>query len=134
MIIEAHWRRIKHGYLHRFNRSRIDLVIWILVTKIIPDSVYRLDVLTSGISRLGIASWRKAFKKEWKILAAKEIEDLNEKLSTYHTDPASFVCACPGFLLSRFLIWTVLSQFQIQWHLNMMFDALGQHHSGRAHS
>ena len=27
MIIESHWRKIKHDYLHRFNRPRIDLVI-----------------------------------------------------------------------------------------------------------
>ena len=30
MIVEAHWRKIKHDYLHRFNRPRIDLVVWIL--------------------------------------------------------------------------------------------------------
>lgn len=27
MIVESHWRKIKHDYLHRFNRPRIDLVV-----------------------------------------------------------------------------------------------------------
>ena len=32
MITESHWRKIKHDYLHRFNRPRIDLVCWVIVS------------------------------------------------------------------------------------------------------
>jgi hypothetical protein len=38
MIVESHWRRLKHDYLHRFNRPRIDLVIvWVLISRVILD-------------------------------------------------------------------------------------------------
>lgn len=102
MIVEAHWRKIKHDYLHRFNRPRIDLVIWILLSRIIPDCINRMDALIEGNHRKVSASWRKAFKKQWKDAATKEVPIDNIK--KYHTDPFRWTCACDAFLESRFLI------------------------------
>jgi hypothetical protein len=53
--------------------------------------------------RRAIASWRKAFKREWKtlVIRSKTIEDPIQK---YHTSPAPWSCGCPSFLNSRFLI------------------------------
>jgi MULE transposase domain len=45
MIVESHWRKIKHDYLYRFNRPRIDLVIWILLSRLIPSALTRLHAL-----------------------------------------------------------------------------------------
>ena len=102
MIVESHWRRIKHDYLHRFNRPRIDLVVWILTSRVIPDAMIRMDILLNGGHRRVIASWRKAFKQEWKKLAARECD--SDSCSRYHTNPQSWVCGCYAFLESRFLI------------------------------
>ncbi|KAF8879755.1 hypothetical protein CPB84DRAFT_1714242, partial [Gymnopilus junonius] len=40
MIVEAHWRHIKEDYLHHFSFPRLDLLVWVLVTKLVP-SYYR---------------------------------------------------------------------------------------------
>lgn len=107
MIVESHWRKVKHDYLHRFNRPRIDLVTWILCTRVIPDSIEQLNMMTNprpAQRRFNLASWRSKWTKEWERLEAKATEVSLEKIRFYHTDPRRFVCACPAFLLSRFLV------------------------------
>ena len=102
MILESHWRKVKHDYLHRFNRPRIDIVTWVLLSSVIPDALTRMQVLLERDHRKGRASWRKHFKQEWKKLSSRA-EDMvaNDR---YHTDPAKWTCSCPYFLTSRFLI------------------------------
>lgn len=102
MILESHWRKIKHDYLHRFNRPRIDLVVWVLLSKLIPDCLQHMNSIEMGDTRRGIASWRKDFKSLWNQNAKKEVR--NESMETYQTDPIKRVCGCPDFLLSRFLL------------------------------
>lgn len=107
MIVESHWRKIKHDYLHRFNRPRIDLVTWVLCTRVIPDSIHLLRALTdpkAPQSRFTEASWRKKWKAEYTRLEDKAVEVKPEKIMHYHTDPRLFVCSCPAFLVSRFLL------------------------------
>ncbi|KAJ7593159.1 hypothetical protein C8J56DRAFT_755743, partial [Mycena floridula] len=36
MILESHWHRIKHDFLHHFANPRVDLLVWVLVTKVAP--------------------------------------------------------------------------------------------------
>ncbi|KIM22675.1 hypothetical protein M408DRAFT_56778, partial [Serendipita vermifera MAFF 305830] len=36
MICELHWRRIKHDYLTHNHKPRVDYLIWILVTRLMP--------------------------------------------------------------------------------------------------
>src|SRR5258708_5708098 len=45
MIVESHWRKLKHDYLHRFNRPRIDLVICVLLSRLIPSAITRMHSL-----------------------------------------------------------------------------------------
>jgi hypothetical protein len=55
-----------------------------------------------------LPSWRKAFKREWKRCAATPITaPLNPK---YRPDPLRWVCTCPSFSTSRFLICKHLVQ------------------------
>ena len=55
-----------------------------------------------------LPSWRKAFKREWKRCAATPITaPLNPK---YRPDPWRWVCTCPSFSTSRFLICKHLVQ------------------------
>src|SRR3954453_6547800 len=92
MIVEAHWRKIKHDYLHRFNRPRIDLVLWILTSRVVPDAVTRMKSIQSGDHRKATASWRKAYKRQWKKLTDRKVEA--ENIQKYHTSPAKWTCAC----------------------------------------
>ncbi|KAJ3738611.1 hypothetical protein DFH05DRAFT_1367237, partial [Lentinula detonsa] len=41
MMVEAHWRRIKHDFLHHFHSPRVDLLAWILITKLVPLYLHR---------------------------------------------------------------------------------------------
>ncbi len=102
MIIESHWRRIKHDYLHRFNRPRIDLVTWVLVSRVVPQALERMTAMLKKDHRIATAAWRKAFKRQWKHLQSYQVG--HQDLIEHHTDPSKWTCACKSFLLSRFLI------------------------------
>ena len=102
MIVESHWRRLKHDYLHRFNRPRIDLVTWILAKRVIPEATEKMKGLIEGNHRMATAAWRKPFKRQWKVLQNKEVNP--DSLLRYHTAPMKWVCACEAFLESRFLL------------------------------
>lgn len=102
MIIESHCRRIKHDYLHQFNRPRIDLVCWVLLTRTIPQALEKMTAILNKDLRMAKAAWRKPFKKEWKLLQSMPVE--SESLLKYHTNPIRWTCACEAFLQSRFLI------------------------------
>ena len=102
MIIESHWRRIKHDYLHRFNCPRIDLVSWVLVSRVVPQILERTKAILENDQRIGTAPWRKIFKKEWRNLRSQDVD--SQSLAKYHTDPTKWTCACESFLTSRFLI------------------------------
>ncbi|RDH27526.1 hypothetical protein BDQ94DRAFT_184479 [Aspergillus welwitschiae] len=102
MIVESHWRTLKHDYLHRFNRPRVDLVVWVLTSRVLPDAVHRMTAISSGQFRVFKARWREAFKKQWRRESCKAVH--LDKLKEYHTNPANWVCACKSFLHSRFLL------------------------------
>jgi hypothetical protein len=102
MIVESHWRKIKHDYLHRFNRPRIDLVIWVLLSRLIPSATRRMRALLEYDHRQAMASWRKDFKSEWKMMNGRLPEPV--RIHHYYTDPVRWTCACHSFLNSRFLV------------------------------
>ena len=102
MIVESHWRLLKHDFLHRFNRPRIDLVLWILISRLVPAAVSKMRAIQSRDYRVATASWRADFKKEWKELSGR-VPDA-ETFRQYHTNPRKWVCGCDFFLGSRFLI------------------------------
>lgn len=102
MIVESHWRSIKHDFLHRFNRPRIDMVIWILTSRSIPLGLDRMKAIQVGDQRRALVSWRKVFKRNWKELKSHATNP--QSLQKYHTDAAKWTCACDNFLQSRFLL------------------------------
>ena len=102
MIIQSHWRRIKHDYLHRFNCPRIDLVSWVLVSHVVPQFMKRVKAIIENDQRMGTAHWRKIFKKEWKNLQSQHVD--SQSLVRYHIDPSNWTCTCDLFLVSRFFI------------------------------
>ncbi|KAF9033847.1 hypothetical protein BJ165DRAFT_1356948, partial [Panaeolus papilionaceus] len=69
MILESHWRRIKHDFLHHFHMPHCDLLVWILVVKLAPLYYRKLNLLLTETGRYReLPSWRKNFKKTWKKL------------------------------------------------------------------
>jgi len=38
MMADSQWRTIKHDYLHRFSCPRVDLIVWVLLSRLIPES------------------------------------------------------------------------------------------------
>jgi hypothetical protein len=103
------WRQIKHDFLHHFHRPRLDLLVWILVEKLAPSYYRKLDQMLNDTGRYReLSCWRKPFKHEWKKLTKTPITmPLNAK---YRPDPKTWVCTCPYFVKSRFLLCKHLVQ------------------------
>ncbi|KAL0564139.1 hypothetical protein V5O48_017915 [Marasmius crinis-equi] len=110
MIMESHWRHIKHDFLHHFSKPRIDLLAWILITKLGPSYYRKLDVLLGDIGRYrSVSAWRKPFKKLWRECEKKQIPEPTGVFE-YRTDVKRWVCTCPALAKSRFLICKHLVQ------------------------
>nr|GAT51701.1 predicted protein [Mycena chlorophos] len=105
MICESHWRKLKQEYLHEYHSPRLDLLVWVIVTKLCNPYYDKLVKLTTylGRNRLSeLASWRETFHHEWRKLEKVAISDRVH--DTYRPDVKRWVCSCPAFLTSRFLI------------------------------
>ena len=98
MIVESHWRCLKHDFLHDHNRPRV----WILTKRVFPRYAQRMDAILRNDHRVGRVSWRKKFKSEYLSLFSAFVDPAS--LLKYHTDPIRFVCGCETILWSRFLI------------------------------
>ncbi|KAH8985839.1 hypothetical protein EDB86DRAFT_2832928 [Lactarius hatsudake] len=109
MFVEGHWRRVKEDYLQHFSLPRVDLLAWVLVTKLAPTYYRKLDVVLNNIGRFcELPQWRRDFKFEWNKATRTPITmPLNEK---YKPDVNRFVCTCPQFIISRFLLCKHLVQ------------------------
>ncbi|KAJ7101717.1 hypothetical protein C8R44DRAFT_887916 [Mycena epipterygia] len=103
MILESHWRRIKHDFLHHFHMPRCDLLAWILIVKLAPSFYRKLDRLLTDTGRYReLPSWRKDFKRMWRELEKRPITlPVNP---AYKTDVKRGLCTCPSLPTSRFLL------------------------------
>ena len=88
---------------------RCDLLVWILVTKLAPTYYRKLDRLLTETARYReLSSWRKGFKKIWRKLEKTPITlPLND---AYKPNVEKWICTCPSFVISRFLICKHLIQ------------------------
>jgi len=88
---------------------RCDLLVWILVTKLAPFYYTKLDRLLVENGRYReLCSWRKDFKKEWRALEKRAVtQPVND---AYKPDAEKWVCTCPAFVKSRFLVCKHLIQ------------------------
>ncbi|KAJ3979858.1 hypothetical protein F5890DRAFT_1632026 [Lentinula detonsa] len=109
MINEAHWRHIKHDFLHYFHKPRVDLLLWILITKLTPTYQRKLHHLTEDTGRYrGLACWRKAFKREWKKLESTPVTlPLPDE---YRPRVKQWACTCASQAPNRFLLCKHLVQ------------------------
>jgi len=104
MLVESHWKVIKRDFLPKFFRPRLDLVIFIIIKRLLPHYQQRQNRIIQGREK---PSWRKEFKKEWRICEKHE-----KKENTHVTDVEKWVCSCNSFLLSRWPICYHLVQLK----------------------
>ena len=109
LTLVTSWRKIKKDFLNHFSNPRVDLLVWILLEKLAPQYYRRIDRILHPIPRYRErASWRKAFKKEWKRCIKTPIRgDVDDK---YRPDAHRWVCSCGNFVRSRFLLCKHLAQ------------------------
>ena len=103
---------MKEDYLHHFTLPRLDLLAWVLITKLAPTYYRKLDVMLNDVGRFReLPRWRKDFKSAWgKAMRTPITVPQNEK---YRPDVKRFVCTCPHFVVSRFLLCKhLVQQFQ----------------------
>lgn len=79
------------------------------MTKLMPNYVQKLDekLIYNGRHR-NLYAWRKPFKAQWMKCKSTPISDPDDP--KYATDPHRWVCTCPAFIRSRFLICKHLVQ------------------------
>lgn len=106
------WRKIKKDYLHHFARPRVDMLVWILLDKLLPQFSHRIGRLFLGYGRArDPASWRTQFQHDWKALETRTASEHDSfRYEKYNPKPLLWVCSCPAFSQSRFLICKHLVQ------------------------
>ncbi|KAG8990423.1 hypothetical protein FRB90_001762 [Tulasnella sp. 427] len=92
MTVENHWKQLKHHYLHFLHRPRLDQVIYLISTALVPDFMSYAHRLEDG-HRLGrariLTPAQKRFKKAWK---AKKKAIVSGRI--YQTDVLLWQCNC----------------------------------------
>ncbi|KAJ7046236.1 hypothetical protein C8F04DRAFT_1024649, partial [Mycena alexandri] len=111
MNVENFWRQLKHNFLHNHVRPRLDLLVWILVTKVTPAYMARAHALEDTY-RVGRAKpltpYRKVFKSTWRALQKLPLSDDADK--KYITCIVTWTCTCPGFKYNACLLCKHLVQ------------------------
>ena len=72
MLMESHWKVVKCDYLPKFFRPRLDLVTYIIISRLIPHHQQQFNKYQQGRE---VVSWRKEFKKEWISLSKRKINE-----------------------------------------------------------
>ena len=58
---------MKEDYLHHFSLPHLDLLAWVLITKLTPTYYRKLKVMLNETSHFHeLPKWRRDFKAEWK--------------------------------------------------------------------
>ena len=111
--LQSHsWRCVKGDYLYHFSLPRVDLLAWVLITKLVPMYYRKLEIMLNDIGHFReLPKWRKDFKAEWiKAMMMQITMPLNKK---YRPATQRFVCTCPQFVTSRSLLCKhLVQQFQ----------------------
>lgn len=80
-----------------------------MITKLAPTYYRKLQVRLTDIGRFReLPDWRKAFKQEWNRCLKVDIS--NPINPQYRPDPVNWICTCPYFVTSRFLVCKHLVQ------------------------
>jgi hypothetical protein len=98
MMIESHWSLVKRHHLVRSPRARLDKVIHVLLEDTIPH--HQQKWRQSLLLRRYLLHYEEEFLKDWNSLA----DNTDIDCSRYLVDVNGWICNCPAYAKSRFLI------------------------------
>ncbi|ORX58894.1 hypothetical protein DM01DRAFT_1208795 [Hesseltinella vesiculosa] len=113
MMVESHWRVLKRVDL--LNHNRPDYLVFKIISKTCAKKIRQFNEKIAR--RVTTPSWENDFRSEWATLASRELTDDGESL--YEVDTARWVCGCPYFVHSRFLLCKHLVSSRMVWWLGM---------------
>ncbi|KAJ3965250.1 hypothetical protein EV361DRAFT_855650 [Lentinula raphanica] len=68
MMVESTWKHIKRRDLHQFNRPRLDLLVHVVLTNLLPRVQQKIQYIL-GKRRAGrphpLAKWQESIKRDW---------------------------------------------------------------------
>lgn len=92
MNVENFWKQLKHDFLHHLIHPRLDHLVWILCTKVVPVWMSRAEALEddhrAGRSK-ALTTYQTYFKRAWKVLATAPVSS-----RTYETNVRTWQCNC----------------------------------------
>ncbi|KAJ3496485.1 hypothetical protein NLJ89_g10479 [Agrocybe chaxingu] len=92
MAVENFWRQLKHNYLHKSARPRLDFLVWILIYQVTPEYFARGDMREESY-RLGrpkeLTPYQQYFKKEW-----QKLEKRGVGTTQFDMDIEKWTCNC----------------------------------------
>ena len=94
MFVEAHWSKFKCGALVKHNRPRIDLVVYLLATDVLPSIKTHLFLLVNGSIK---PNWVVPLNRGWKNANAAILHNV------FKTDVKNSTCTCMAFFAKPFL-------------------------------
>ncbi|ETV71260.1 hypothetical protein H257_13398 [Aphanomyces astaci] len=102
MMAEAHFNCLKYRFLKDFQRPRLDLLCFIIVTNIQEWYIDKFIRATDGRISYALPSWESRMNAQWKVFATKSDEgDLND---VYDTSVLRWTCTCPSYAYGEFLL------------------------------
>ena len=100
MSVENFWRQLKHDYLHHLLRPRLDQLVWIIQTQVVPNYMARATFL-EDVYRLGppkhMTTFQSRFKREWGRLTALPLSG-----RPYETSVTQWTCTCDALKYNCF--------------------------------
>ncbi|KAI9142304.1 hypothetical protein BKA69DRAFT_1037909, partial [Paraphysoderma sedebokerense] len=102
MLVESLWSSLKRNFLYRFPRPRMDFLIYIMITRFLPDLNSKYEGILTGTVT---PSWKRAFTKEWRRLAKIPINS-----ESYNVNMDDMFCSCFYFIQHKYFICKHLVQ------------------------
>ncbi|KAK6984659.1 SWIM-type domain-containing protein [Favolaschia claudopus] len=112
MSVENFWRNLKHGTLHHLLHPRLDQLVCLIATEIVPAFEAKMQIFDPNY-RPGRAKaltlFQRQFKKGWTTLESRALGDRK-----YQTDVSRWSCSCgqqkySALLLCKHLVQAVNS-------------------------
>lgn len=83
MFIESHWKVLKRCHLYRFNRARLDLLVFILIDRHCRSLMHKL--FRDVVNRASTTRWDQLFCSEWNRCYSRS----QDPMGSYVTDVSS---------------------------------------------
>jgi hypothetical protein len=94
MAVENFWRNLKHGTLHHLLHPRLDQLLYLIVTEVLPSFEAKMQIFDPNYCPgcpKALTLFQKEFKKVWKTL---ELRLLGAGADKYCTDVSRWTCSC----------------------------------------